>query len=93
MGRGGPWVDLEVFGGGLSAFERGFPESLDLLLRWLREPRVGADGEYAVGGLLAQLTEPSLWDRLRRRRPSWHVLHSVPSATATETSAATSTTS
>ncbi|GAB3650173.1 LLM class flavin-dependent oxidoreductase [Streptomyces sparsus] len=45
VGRGGPWVDLEVFGGGLSAYEEGFPESLDLLLRWLHEPRVGADGE------------------------------------------------
>ncbi|NSC23946.1 LLM class flavin-dependent oxidoreductase [Streptomyces albus subsp. chlorinus] len=45
VGRGGPWVDLEVFGGGLPAFEEGFPEALDLLLRWLREPRVGADGE------------------------------------------------
>lgn len=45
VGRGGPWVDLEVFGGGVEAYERGFPESLDLLLRWLREPRVGADGE------------------------------------------------
>jgi alkanesulfonate monooxygenase SsuD/methylene tetrahydromethanopterin reductase-like flavin-dependent oxidoreductase (luciferase family) len=45
VGRGGPWVDLEVFGGGAEAFERGFPESLDLLLRWLREPRVGAAGE------------------------------------------------
>ncbi|MGP3944111.1 MULTISPECIES: LLM class flavin-dependent oxidoreductase [Streptomyces] len=45
VGRGGPWVDLEVFGSGLRAYERGFPESLDLLLRWLREPRVGADGE------------------------------------------------
>lgn len=45
MGRGGPWVDLEVLGGGLDAYENGFPESLDLLLRWLREPRVGADGE------------------------------------------------
>ncbi|MBO8199173.1 LLM class flavin-dependent oxidoreductase [Streptomyces smyrnaeus] len=45
VGRGGPWVDLEVFGGGLKAFEEGFPEALDLLLRWLREPRVGADGE------------------------------------------------
>ncbi|HEY3483580.1 MAG TPA: LLM class flavin-dependent oxidoreductase, partial [Streptomyces sp.] len=44
VGRGGPWVDLEVFGGGLSAFQEGFPESLDLLLRWLREPAVGADG-------------------------------------------------
>lgn len=45
VGRGGPWVDLEVFGGGLAAYEREFPESLDLLLRWLREPRVGAAGE------------------------------------------------
>ncbi|MFF0436096.1 LLM class flavin-dependent oxidoreductase [Streptomyces sp. NPDC004327] len=42
VGRGGPWVDLEVFGGGLAAYERGFPESLDLLLRWLTEQRVGA---------------------------------------------------
>ncbi|WP_052848422.1 LLM class flavin-dependent oxidoreductase [Streptomyces avicenniae] len=45
VGRGGPWVDLEVFGGGADALERDFPESLDLLLRWLREPRVSADGE------------------------------------------------
>ncbi|MFC8914556.1 LLM class flavin-dependent oxidoreductase [Streptomyces sp. NPDC047821] len=44
VGRGGPWVDLEVFGTGLAAYESGFPESLDLLLRWLREPRVSADG-------------------------------------------------
>jgi alkanesulfonate monooxygenase SsuD/methylene tetrahydromethanopterin reductase-like flavin-dependent oxidoreductase (luciferase family) len=44
VGRGGPWVDLNVFGTGLEAFESGFPESLDLLLRWLRDPRVGADG-------------------------------------------------
>ncbi|MFD7540162.1 LLM class flavin-dependent oxidoreductase [Streptomyces sp. NPDC059819] len=45
VGRGGPWVDLEVFGSGLSAYEQGFPESLDLLLRWLREPRVSGEGE------------------------------------------------
>ncbi|UWM51346.1 LLM class flavin-dependent oxidoreductase [Streptomyces carpaticus] len=45
VGRGGPWVDLEVFGTGAAAYERGFPESLDLLLRWLRESEVGADGE------------------------------------------------
>ncbi|MCK7625744.1 LLM class flavin-dependent oxidoreductase [Streptomyces sp. RS10V-4] len=45
VGRGGPWVDLEVFGSGLAAYDRGFPEALDLLLRWLREPRVGARGE------------------------------------------------
>lgn len=45
VGRGGPWVDLEVFGAGLQAYETGFPESLDLLLRWLREPSVSASGE------------------------------------------------
>src|SRR6478752_6586859 len=45
VGRGGPWVDLEVFGGGLKAYESGFPESLQLLLDWLREPRVAGRGE------------------------------------------------
>ncbi|MFI1465695.1 LLM class flavin-dependent oxidoreductase [Streptomyces wuyuanensis] len=45
VGRGGPWVDLEVLGAGLAAYEKDFPESLDLLLRWLREARVGAEGE------------------------------------------------
>ncbi|MFB8773518.1 LLM class flavin-dependent oxidoreductase [Streptomyces broussonetiae] len=46
VGRGGPWVDLEVFGTGLEAYEKGFPESLDLLVRWLREPTVEAAGEH-----------------------------------------------
>ncbi|NJQ06610.1 LLM class flavin-dependent oxidoreductase [Streptomyces lonarensis] len=45
VGRGGPWVDLAVFGTGLDAYERDFPEALDLLLRWLREDHVGAAGE------------------------------------------------
>ncbi|WP_411080886.1 LLM class flavin-dependent oxidoreductase [Streptomyces sp. cmx-18-6] len=45
VGRGGPWVDLEVFGGGLEAYENGFPEALELLLDWLREPRVTGRGE------------------------------------------------
>ena len=46
VARGGPWVDLEVFGTGLSAYQNGFDESLDLLLAWLSgTPRVGADGE------------------------------------------------
>jgi alkanesulfonate monooxygenase SsuD/methylene tetrahydromethanopterin reductase-like flavin-dependent oxidoreductase (luciferase family) len=40
VGRGGPWVDLEVFGTGLDRFERDFPESLDLLLAWLTTDRV-----------------------------------------------------
>jgi alkanesulfonate monooxygenase SsuD/methylene tetrahydromethanopterin reductase-like flavin-dependent oxidoreductase (luciferase family) len=45
VGRGGPWVDLEVFGAGLAAYESGFPESLDLLLRWLTEAQVAGGGE------------------------------------------------
>lgn len=32
VGRGGPWVDLEVFGTGLDRFEEGFPEAVELLL-------------------------------------------------------------
>jgi alkanesulfonate monooxygenase SsuD/methylene tetrahydromethanopterin reductase-like flavin-dependent oxidoreductase (luciferase family) len=45
VGRGGPWVDLEVFGAGIEAYEKGFPESLDLLMRWLRNASVAASGE------------------------------------------------
>ncbi|WP_030079289.1 MULTISPECIES: LLM class flavin-dependent oxidoreductase [Streptomyces] len=45
VGRGGPWVDLEVFGGGLDAYENGFPEALGLVLAWLREARVAGRGE------------------------------------------------
>ncbi|MER6911739.1 LLM class flavin-dependent oxidoreductase [Streptomyces sp. NPDC000594] len=45
VGRGGPWVDLEVFGSGIEAYESGFPDALDLLLRWLREPSVAAASE------------------------------------------------
>ncbi|MEV1023476.1 LLM class flavin-dependent oxidoreductase [Streptomyces sp. NPDC050264] len=45
VGRGGPWVDLEVFGAGVEAYEQGFPGSLDLLLRWLRDARVASEGD------------------------------------------------
>jgi len=44
VGRGGPWVDLEVFGTGLARFEDGFGESLDLLMGGLDEGRVAATG-------------------------------------------------
>jgi alkanesulfonate monooxygenase SsuD/methylene tetrahydromethanopterin reductase-like flavin-dependent oxidoreductase (luciferase family) len=40
VGRGGPWVDLEVFGTGLTRYESGFAESLDLLLAALSRDRV-----------------------------------------------------
>ncbi|MFD1543884.1 LLM class flavin-dependent oxidoreductase [Nonomuraea guangzhouensis] len=46
VGRGGPWVDLEVFGTGLERFERGFEESLDVLLGALSGGRVSAAGEF-----------------------------------------------
>ncbi|MFC7304774.1 LLM class flavin-dependent oxidoreductase [Streptomyces monticola] len=45
VGRGGPWVDLEVFGKEVEAYEKGFPEALELLLRWLSEPSVAAEGD------------------------------------------------
>jgi alkanesulfonate monooxygenase SsuD/methylene tetrahydromethanopterin reductase-like flavin-dependent oxidoreductase (luciferase family) len=47
IGRGGPWVDLEVFGGGLGRYEEeGWAESVDLLMRWLTRRRVAADGRH-----------------------------------------------
>jgi alkanesulfonate monooxygenase SsuD/methylene tetrahydromethanopterin reductase-like flavin-dependent oxidoreductase (luciferase family) len=45
VGRGGPWVDLEVFGTGLERYESGFADSLDLLLDWLRRERVAGRSE------------------------------------------------
>nr|WP_203986262.1 LLM class flavin-dependent oxidoreductase [Sphaerisporangium rufum] len=45
VGRGGPWVDLEVFGTGLDRFENGFEDGLDLLLAALGGGRVAARGE------------------------------------------------
>jgi alkanesulfonate monooxygenase SsuD/methylene tetrahydromethanopterin reductase-like flavin-dependent oxidoreductase (luciferase family) len=47
VARGGPWIDLEVFGTGLGRYTHGFAESLDLLLAWLSGTgMVGADGEF-----------------------------------------------
>src|SRR4051812_22374393 len=46
VGRGGPWVDLEVFGTGLERYESGFAESLDLLLAALTQDRVAGGGSF-----------------------------------------------
>jgi alkanesulfonate monooxygenase SsuD/methylene tetrahydromethanopterin reductase-like flavin-dependent oxidoreductase (luciferase family) len=46
VGRGGPWLELEVFGTGLDRYERGFPEGLDLLLAALSGRPVSAAGEF-----------------------------------------------
>ncbi|MFB7474771.1 LLM class flavin-dependent oxidoreductase [Kitasatospora sp. NPDC056184] len=61
VGRGGPWIDLDVFGSGVDAFEAGFPERLDLLLRWLRGSRVGAAGpqfSFPEVAVVPRATEP-----------------------------------
>lgn len=44
VGRGGPWVDLEVFGGGEDAYRDGYPESLEVLLGALRAPSIAGTG-------------------------------------------------
>lgn len=44
VGRGGPWIDLEVFGTSLDRHQHGFAEALDLLLAALTNPRITATG-------------------------------------------------
>jgi alkanesulfonate monooxygenase SsuD/methylene tetrahydromethanopterin reductase-like flavin-dependent oxidoreductase (luciferase family) len=44
VGRGGPWIDLEVFGTGLERYERDFAESLDVLVQGVRNGRVSGAG-------------------------------------------------
>ena len=46
VGRGGPWLELEVLGTGFDRYERGFAEGLDLLLAALSGRPVGAAGEF-----------------------------------------------
>jgi alkanesulfonate monooxygenase SsuD/methylene tetrahydromethanopterin reductase-like flavin-dependent oxidoreductase (luciferase family) len=46
VGRGGPVIDLEVFGSSLARYERGLPESVDLLLQTWTHEAVAADGEF-----------------------------------------------
>lgn len=58
VGRGGPWVDLEVFGTGLARYERGFAEGLDLLIRALSGSRVSAAGEHFAFREVAVVPRP-----------------------------------
>ncbi|HEX6405152.1 MAG TPA: LLM class flavin-dependent oxidoreductase, partial [Pseudonocardiaceae bacterium] len=44
VGRGGPWIDLKVFGTRLDSYQHGFAEALDLLLAALTNPRLVATG-------------------------------------------------
>jgi alkanesulfonate monooxygenase SsuD/methylene tetrahydromethanopterin reductase-like flavin-dependent oxidoreductase (luciferase family) len=66
VARGGPWVDLEVFGTGLRRFTHGFPEALDLLLATRSAQRsVRADGEHF------RFREVAVVPRPPRQHPVW----------------------
>ena len=58
VGRGGPWVDLEVFGTGLGRYETGFAESLDLLLAALTQERVRGTGPAFTFGEVPVVPRP-----------------------------------
>lgn len=73
VARGGPWVDLEVFGTGLDRYTHGFAESLDLLLRWLSgTDKVCADGKFFRFPPVAVVPTP------RRPVPVWVAATSEP---------------
>lgn len=65
VARGGPWVDLEVFGTGLDRFATGFAESVDLLDTWLS----GVD--TVAGGGRFPFRPVRVTPRPRRRVPVW----------------------
>ncbi|NUR28408.1 MAG: LLM class flavin-dependent oxidoreductase [Catenulispora sp.] len=47
VGRGGPWVDLEVFGTGPDGLShQAFAEALDILQAWRSQDAVSYDGEF-----------------------------------------------
>lgn len=64
VARGGPWVDLEVFGTGLNRFQHGFADALDLVNRWLSGvERVAGDADQFRFRPVAVVPRP------RRRLP------------------------
>ncbi|MBQ1076624.1 LLM class flavin-dependent oxidoreductase [Micromonospora sp. C31] len=65
VARGGPWVDLEVFGTGLDRYAEGFAESVDLLSRWLS----GAETVSSTGRFTFRPVP--VVPRPRRRVPTW----------------------
>ena len=80
VARGGPWIDLDVFGTGLSRYTHGFPESLDLLLAWLSGTNnVGAHGEFFRFPPVRVVPQP------RRQVPVWVAATSEPTVEAAAT--------
>lgn len=66
VGRGGPWVDLEVFGTGLPRYEHGFAESLDVLLDW-----VSGRATVTAAGRHFAFREVAVVPRPARPLPVW----------------------
>ncbi|HVL85749.1 MAG TPA: LLM class flavin-dependent oxidoreductase [Pseudonocardia sp.] len=81
VGRGGPWVDLEVFGGGLAAHHEAFGEPLDLLLTALRGPTLAGSGPRYRFREVAVVPEP-------RTRPHPPVVLAATSASGVAAAAA-----
>jgi alkanesulfonate monooxygenase SsuD/methylene tetrahydromethanopterin reductase-like flavin-dependent oxidoreductase (luciferase family) len=75
VARGGPWIDLDVFGTGLDRYRHGFAEALDLLLDWLSgAEQVGADGVFFRFPPVPVTPAP------RRPVPVWVAATSEPTA-------------
>jgi luciferase family oxidoreductase group 1 len=75
VARGGPWIDLDVFGTGLHRYEHGFAESLDLLLAWLSGTEtLRADGPHFRFPPVAVVPRPG------RAVPVWVAATSGPTA-------------
>jgi alkanesulfonate monooxygenase SsuD/methylene tetrahydromethanopterin reductase-like flavin-dependent oxidoreductase (luciferase family) len=73
VARGGPWIDLDVFGTGLHRYHNGFAESLDLLLRWLSgTEKIGANGQFFQFPPVAVVPKP------QRPVPVWVAATSPP---------------
>ena len=66
VARGGPWVDLEVFGTGLDRYETGFPESLALLRTWL-----SGTGQVSAYGPHFRFRPVSVVPKPARTTPLW----------------------
>ena len=81
VGRGGPWLELEVFGTGVDRYESGLTESLDLLLATLTRERVGAAGRFFAFREVAVVPRP-------RTRPHPPVVVAATSAGTAELAAA-----
>ncbi|MEH0981397.1 LLM class flavin-dependent oxidoreductase [Micromonospora sp. CPCC 205556] len=72
VGRGGPWVDLEVFGTGLDRHDNGFPDGVELLTRWLSGAATVAGNERFPFRPVPVVPRPA------RRIPVWVAATSAP---------------